>query len=71
MHGIHTNANANVMNCTNERTYDRMVGTLGMYSRDNNNNECFSNKLGNIVVLVKVLNRVQNKEIIHARNEEL
>lgn len=68
MHGIHTNANANVMNCTNGRTYDRMVGTLGIYNRDNNNNECFSNKLGNIVVLVMVLNRVQNKEIIHARN---
>ena len=45
-----------------------MVGTLGIYNRDNNNNECFSNKLGNIVVLVMVLNRVQNKEIIHARN---
>lgn len=71
MHGIYTKANANVMNCTNERTYDRMVGTLRMYNRDNSNNECFSNKLGNSVVLVMVLNRVQNKEIIHARNEEL
>lgn len=70
MHGIHTDANTNMMNCTNERTYDRMVGTLRIYNRDNNNNECFSNKLENIVVFVMVLNRVQNKEIIHARNEE-